>query len=374
MLESFLELLEGRRSEEIIWTADLEYWICGQRQSGTLDEKYEGENGRLRLCKNLGIMPYYWYEDFWLAEPVYDGIDVAEEKRGFETICIWKTPFGQLEKQSAFMVESSSQACIKHPVQSETDLKMLLYVLEHRHLLPTCLENYNRRCRLYAEYDGLPSIAMPRSPLSALAVEWCGIENLVYLMLDCPDLIRCILELFEKQEKPVLDAVCKAAPPLVLFADNLTSEVYTPYFDEFMAEPYRRRIDQLHAAGVRCAVHLDGTVRGLLPKLAEVGFDAVEALTPAPVGDVAVNEMRNLAGNNRVILWGGIPGAMFCKPYSWNDVQSHLEKLLDSWQWQRFVLGVADQVPPNGDIEICRKISEVLCGGPPKLKASIQHK
>ena len=127
-----------------------------------------------------------------------------------------------------------------------------------------------------------------------------------------------------------------------------------------MAAFYRSRLEKLHTAGVKCAVHLDGTVRGLLPKLAEVGFDAIEAVTPQPAGDVAVEEMRDIAQNDQVILWGGVPGAMFSTPYTWNDMESHLRKLLDSWSGTRFVVGVADQVPPDGNIQYCKKIAEMI--------------
>jgi hypothetical protein len=113
-------------------------------------------------------------------------------------------------------------------------------------------------------------------------------------------------------------------------------------------------------AGVRCAVHLDGTVKGLLPKLAANGFDAVEALTPQPAGDLPVEDMRAVAGNPAVILWGGVPGVMFAPPYTWRDMQSHIRRVLRAWQDTPFILGVADQVPPDGDIDFCHRIAEEI--------------
>ena len=117
---------------------------------------------------------------------------------------------------------------------------------------------------------------------------------------------------------------------------------------------------RLHAVGTAAAVHLDGTIRGLLPKLAAAGFDSVEALTPQPVGDVAIEDLRALAGNPRTILWGGIPGAMFAPPYTWVDMEAHIRQLLDAWRGTPFIVGVADQVPPDGDITFCPKIAELL--------------
>lgn len=104
----------------------------------------------------------------------------------------------------------------------------------------------------------------------------------------------------------------------------------------------------------------DGTIRGLLSKLVSVGMDAIEALTPFPAGDVGVEEMRSVAGNDKVILWGGVPGVMFAPPFTWKEMAAHLEKLIAAWSGTPFVVGTADQVPPNGDIEMVKKISDFL--------------
>ncbi len=73
----------------------------------------------------------------------------------------------------------------------------------------------------------------------------------------------------------------------------------------------------------------------------------------------ATSDMRALAGNDRAILWGGVPGVMFAPPYTWDDMRRHVEWALDLWKGQPFVLGVADQVPPDGNIEFVRKVGEM---------------
>lgn len=360
MRESLLKLLRGEKPDEVVWTADISYWITGQRQSGKFNRSLDTEEGYLHFSQQLGILPYYWYAKFWLGEPRYRRVKIKTRQQGHQTEVTWHTPVGELSQITEFMPESCSGGCTKHPVESEEDLKVLIALLEDRHLEPAGLEDYRRRCEWWAKFDGLPCIALPRSPLSAFFYEWAGVQNAVYLLADHPDLVQRILELLEEQEEPILEAVCQAAPPLVHFPDNLSSENLTGCFDQHMAARYRRRVERLHSAGVRCAVHLDGTVRGLLPRLAACGIDAVEALTPQPVGDVAVEEMRNVAGSPTVILWGGVPGAMFAPPFDWPTMKAHVEKLLASWQGTPFVVGVADQVPPDGDIQMCRQIADLL--------------
>jgi hypothetical protein len=117
----------------------------------------------------------------------------------------------------------------------------------------------------------------------------------------------------------------------------------------------------LHAAGQFAVVHLDGTVRGLLPALAACGFDGIEAITPVPVGDVAIEELRNLTGHERTILWGGLPGAMFCSPWTATDIQAQTRRWLNALGNDgRLIVGSADQVPPDGEIELCRVVVDTI--------------
>ena len=51
---------------------------------------------------------------------------------------------------------------------------------------------------------------------------------------------------------------------------------------------------------------------------------------------------------------------MFAPPFTWKSMKKHVESVLKSWKNRPFVLCVADQVPPDGDIDFCRRISD-LC-------------
>ncbi len=363
-LDNFLRLLCGDQPGGVVWTADLSYWIAGRQADGTADPAWKTERGYLDLHRSLGVMPYYDYERFWTGRAVYDTtVRESVETEGSITARLWETPVGTLREESRYLAESACHGVTRHPVRTAADLDILLYLLEHRRLEPDNLGDYRQRRELWERFDGLPCLGLPRSPLCALAYEWVGIEALTFLLLDEPDRVARAMALLEAQEAPVLEAVCEAAPPLVHFPDNLSSDNLTGFYDEYLAPTHRRRLSKLHAAGVKAAVHLDGTVAGLLPKLVASGFDAVEALTPQPAGDLDVAAMRALAGNEQVILWGGVPGVMFAPPYTWDDMRRHVERVLEIWQGQRFVLGVADQVPPDGDIAFVNRIAEMLHHG-----------
>ena len=359
--EAFLRLLAGEAAGRWVWTADLTYWISGRQQDGTADPAWQTETGYLELHRRLGVMPYFWYPDFAAGRPRFGpAVECRTERTGDLTVRFLRTPAGELREESRFVAASCSQAITRHFVNTADDLRVLLSAVRHRRVEPVDLRAYRARCERWAAYDGLPSLGLPRSPLSAFFYEWAGVQNGVFLLYDCPDETAELLALLAAQEQDTLEAVAAAAPPLLHFPDNLTSDNLTSFFAAHYAPHYRRRLAVLRPAGVRTAVHLDGTVRGLLPKLAAVGLDAVEALTPRPAGDVALGDLRALAGNDRVILWGGLPGAMFAPPFTWRDMAAHLETLVATWAGQRVVVGVADQVPPDGDLSFCRRIADFL--------------
>jgi hypothetical protein len=361
MLESLLHLLDGQPPRQIVWTADVTYWIAGRQEDGSALPQWDTEEGYLQLHNDLGIFPYYHYKTFWAGEPRYDAsVELVEQRHDNVHTSHIKTPRGELTKRSVYSPDSCSLGIVKHFVKTEADLDVLLDLIERRTLTPSNLDDWPARRNLWKSHDGYPCIGLPRSPLASLFVEWAGLESATYLIMDCPQKVQPLLQMMEEQESPILDAVCRLAPTLVHFPDNLTSESLTGLYDPYMAGPHRRRIDRLHAAGVKCAVHLDGAVKGLLPKLVRSGFDAVEALTPRPAGDLTPEQMRDLADSPSVILWGGVPGVMFAPPYTWPQMKAHVERLLVAWKGQPFVLGVADQVPPDGHIDFCRKIADLV--------------
>lgn len=360
MREAFLQLLNGERPRETVWCVDLTYYVDAHVAAGDAPARWQDEIGHLELCRELGCLPYFWYDRFWAGTPAFEGVEVDAETAGATRRQTWRSPAGTLTGITERLGGSWSDAPVQYPVQTEADLDVWLDILTRRRLEPANLDEYRARLELWARYDGVPCLGLPRSPLPAFITEWAGVAHGALLLADCPDKVAAGLALLEKQEQAILDAVAHLLPPVVHFPDNLSSDNLTPFFDSHLAGPYRRRLARLHAAGVRCAVHLDGAVRGLLPKLAGVGFDAVEAVTPQPVGDVSLQEMRALAGRDDLVLWGGVPGAMFAPPFDWPRMERHVAALLDAWRGTPFIVGSADQLPPNGDLSWVRRIADRL--------------
>jgi hypothetical protein len=307
------------------------------------------------------VMPYYYYPRFWLARPCYDpSVKVTTDRRGNATRTVWRTPAGEIWEEQAYQPMSCSTACTKLAVETADDLRVMIDLVERRSLEPVNLDDYPARLARWRKSGGLPALALPRSPLSAFLYEWAGVTAGIYLLADHPGPVGRIFELMQRQEEPVLEAVARRAPPLVHFADNLSADTQGGLYERYLRPVHEHRLSVLHEAGTRCAVHLDGSVRGILNKVVEAGFDAVEALTPQPGGDLPAESMREESGSATVVLWGGVPGILFAPPFTWDDVSAHVRSVLAAWRGTPFVLGVADQIPPDGDVSFCPKIADLV--------------
>jgi hypothetical protein len=118
---------------------------------------------------------------------------------------------------------------------------------------------------------------------------------------------------------------------------------------------------RIRAAGKISCIHMDGTLRGLLARVASAGFDFIEAMTPAPAGDVPVGEWAKLAGSNRRVLWGGLPGVYFTDKVGEAEFERHAREVMDVMRREpRYVLGVADQVPPDGLESRVRRVADLV--------------
>ena len=148
-LQAFTSLLTHRWVSRPVWTADVSYWLSARQTDGTADPAWGSEEGYLDLCMDLGIMPYYWYDRFWLAEDAYDDtVTLTTRRSGDITTQEWRTPVGHLVGEQTYLPSSYSTGHSRFSVQTVDDLEVLVWMVEHRALEPRCLEDYAERCEL----------------------------------------------------------------------------------------------------------------------------------------------------------------------------------------------------------------------------------
>jgi len=382
--ENFIRMFRGEPTDRVLWVSDLTYWRDSQIIQGTLSEEYRGNDGFLRLHLDLGVMPYYIYaiDDESPGDPGRDGVSVHQiggsgrpyngvfglryedvkvvnsEKDG-----IIETRFivgrKELVQKKRWLPGSFCYGFIEYPVKTVEDLKYLHGIVENYNFFPT-IDDYEYLNEKWGEH-GVPIAALPRSPMSALITDWMGLENFIFASFDFPDEIRRILEHIDRANDAAFDIILDSPAEVFHFCDNLSASNCASFFKEYADEYYKKRFRQLHRHGKKAAVHIDGTVRGILGQVAATGADAAEALTPKPVGDLEIYELRREADNSEIILWGGFPGGMFTRQFDYDDLDRQVDAFFKCYHDEGpFIAGSADQIPPDADLEYVKYVSERL--------------
>lgn len=355
--ERLLAVFSGQRPDHLPWFGDLGYWRAAHDAMGDLREIYRGHEGYVRLHRDYHCGMYLGFTGVYGMRSDAR-IEITRRQDGDRVFTTYTTPFAEMTGEQVYLPDTGSTAWVRYPVATPDHLAIIRYMYEAQEVFPA-YEHWLEGDALTGD-QGIHVATIPRGGVSSLLAEWCGVTNLVYLLADARDEVERTIEVMLARNSRIIDIICGSPAPLVEFCDNLTGEVVTRLFRDYQFDFYVEHIRKLHAVGKKTLSHVDGTLKGILPLMAATGLDAAEAVTPEPCGDVAVADLRELAGPN-LIIFGGMPGAIFAPPFTADDVRRQVESILEHhWEYGKFVLGAADQVPPNADMSLVRLTGE-LC-------------
>ncbi len=330
---------------------------------GKLPERYEGW-GVVDLYRDYGIGGM----EQVLANPwrqTYDTDEIAvksweEEREGKRLIHVeWTTPVGSLHQVQQFEPLGYTWAYLEYPCKTSADLRTLQFLCHHTQFEA----DYSHQLLQIEKWggEGIPGTIPPRMPMADLLVIWMGVTNTVYALLDDREEVHRTLDALDERDERLYPIVCDSPAPLVCFGENISAEVVGPkVFRDYYLPYHIKRSAQVRKAGKHTLVHIDGTMRGVLEQVAASGIQCAQSLTPAPVGDLTPRQMRELAGPE-VLLWTGVPGALFSPLYPAQTVERCVREILEELMEEgKVLIGTCDQVPPDGDMERVRLVSELV--------------
>lgn len=350
-------VFDGRKPDGMVWFGDLGYWHGAHEQIGDLPERWRGAEGRSRMHRELGVGEYIpGCCAFDLLEG--DEVKVVENLSGNLRARQWQTPVGNLIERWEYSPISFSWGHTEFPVKEPEDMKVVRFIFSRRRYV-ACPDKVTKLDRDMGSH-GLPVIATHPSPMADLYKTWVGIMTLSYMLADAPDEIDKTIAVMKDAQEPMWQITAESSCRYVMLCENFTAEGMGGLFDRYFRDLLKVKIALLHRSGKKVMCHIDGTLRGLVERLPGIGVDCLDAATPKPVGDVGLHEIRPLVGPDILIL-GGLPGAMFAPPFKARDMEQHVMEIFRLHkEGGKFMLGVADQVPPNGDLELVRLVSRLV--------------
>ncbi|MEN6310200.1 MAG: uroporphyrinogen decarboxylase family protein [Acidobacteriota bacterium] len=356
--ERVLTLLGGGRPDRVPWFGDLDYWATALIGRGLKPRDFKESAAYLDWHRALGVG--FYLQGYVPFRTVIEHCRVTERRDGTARRRTIETPHGVLAETWTWLPDSFAEAPTEHLVKSPADLKAYRYVFENTRYEPDyALAGLRRR---QAGDIGIVVGYLPKSPFMQMAALDAGIVAVTEIFADDPDELAGTLAAARAAQDRAARIAVDSPAEVLMIPENLSSEVVGPRFYEmFMRDYHEAWTGRIRAAGKFSCVHLDGTLRGLLRQVASAGFTFIEAMTPAPAGDLEVGRWAEWCGNASTVLWGGLPGVYFTDLISDAEFERHVRSVLEVMTSRpRYVLGVADQVPPDGLESRVRRVGQMV--------------
>lgn len=356
--ERILTILRGEQPDQVPWCGDLDYWANSLIRRGLKATNFILSDDYIRWHRELGVG--FYLQGYFPFKQILSKCDVHEWCEGNKHFKEISTPVGTVRECWEYIPVSFCDAPVERFLKSESDIPVLKFIYENSRFEPDY--NIAELRKKQVGDQGVVLCYLPKSPFMHLMALEAGIESVTMAALTMPDDFKDLLDTMSKVFDQAAQIAVESPAEILMIPENLSSEMVGPdLFKLYMYDYQKEWTAKIRAAGKHSFIHIDGTLGGLLKEEASVGFSVLEALTPYPVGDLKFEDLAGIAGNSKSILWGGIPGSYFTDCVSDEEFDRHVKYLLSIMTKEpRFVLGVADQVPPDGLEYRVKRVSSLV--------------
>ena len=362
--ERVLTLLAGGRPDRVPWFGDIDYWATSLIGRGLKPVGFKESNAYIEWHRDLRVG--FYLQGYFPFKTIIENCRVTEWREGAARRRRVETPRGTLTETWTWLPESFSEAPTEHLVKSAADLAAYAYMFENMRF-DADYALAERRARQVGEM-GVVLCYLPKSPFMQMVALDAGIATVTEIHADAPGELEATLAAVRRAHDRAARIALESPAEVLMIPENLSSEVVGPRFYKlYMRDYHETWSGRIASAGKFSCVHLDGTLKGLLRQVCGAGFTFVEAMTPAPVGDLEVERWAEWCGRQEkenkkeTVFWGGLPGVYFTDKVPEAEFERHVRAVLRVMTSRpRYVLGVADQVPPDGLERRVRRVAELV--------------
>ena len=348
-----LAVFRGQNPGGILWQPRLEFWYAVNKKRGLLPP-------HLQDASLLDLYDYCHASIRYFVSPlrhefrdVEARVEWPDEK---SRRIVYETPVGRLQEEVHYDAWGLSAYHSEYRLKTAEDFRVYEYMLQHE-TWEWDQAAYERQIAAVGG-RGAPQFFFRRSPIQGLFIENMGFESTIFMLADQPKVIERYFEIAAAADDALYDVLCEAPIEIMNFGENIDHHMDSPrLWRKWLAPYYTRRAEQMRAAGKRTHIHVDGAMKQLIGPIRESVFDGIEAATPLPQGDVTIEEIKSALGDK--ILLDGIPAVYFLPMYPLDELIDCTRRLIDLFH-PRLVLGISDEIPPDGDIERVRLIGEMV--------------
>lgn len=338
-------VLKGEQPDCVPWFGDLDYWATSLVCRGQKPENFRLSDEYIQWHRDLGVG--FYLQGFFPFRTHIERCRVNEYREGHTRIREIETPKGTLRERWQWLEQSFTEGPVEHLVKTPADLSAYIFMHEN-----SFYEADNTIIDIRQDQIGEAGILLayvPKSPLMQMVARDAGIMAVMDLLMTVPDELQQAIDALRNSHDKAARISTDSAVDALMITENLSAEMIGPHLFELYMQDYQRHwAREIEKAGKFSCIHMDGTLRGLLKEEAAVGLTFIEAMTPAPVGDLAIENWKTFCGDTDTVFWGGIPGCYLTEMISDGEFDDFVLRVLEVMRSEpRYVLGIADQAPPD---------------------------
>ena len=352
------DVIKGTSNGKIVWQPRIGCWYDDRMfQNGTLPEPYAGLS-LPEIYQKLGCSARTY--DYYGCYKRIDDPRVRKYSRRISEYLTEETteaPVGKLTEVIQSNASNSGVYPVKWPVTSLEEMKVDAWIQERAtyEFDSELFDSINKK------WGGLciPSTVYPKVGVQWLTQQAMGLENAIYALHDHPDEVRAYLRVISQNQELLMKVMADSPIECINFGGHGDSRLLSPKMMEEYLMPECQRMNEIfHKAGKFTISHWDGSVKALLKYARELGFDAIEGITPDPQGDVALDAMKEALGDG-IFLMDGIAALLFNPLYPVSRLIDQTKRVIELFA-PKLVLGISDELPSTGDIGRIYIVGEIV--------------
>lgn len=386
--ERMLATVRGEMPDMLPFVPRIDLWFHSNKKRGTLPEKYRdaksadeiaisegwalhkvilefmsfGEDAIIDRCLGIYRVPTQGF-----VSRLSRDVDRRVERRGDEFHVEYKTPLGNVSGTFVF-TETMRRSGISEPwtkehvLKTPEDYKILGFIFENMIVEPA--------------YDKFTSwseeIGENGMPVAYALTAGSPMHHIMKLLVDSTDFYYR----YKDQEKEmsylatrigvyfdkVIEVMSRSPADVVLMGANFDAMLtYPPFFKKQILPWLKKASDIFHRNNKLLLCHPDGENKGLMDILYESGMDIADSVCPFPMTKISIAEYYD-RWSDKITIIGGIPSNMMLEESASDaEFEEFMETLFRAIApGSRFILGVADTVPPDASFERLQYIQEMV--------------
>jgi corrinoid protein of di/trimethylamine methyltransferase len=384
--ERILKAIRGEMPDRLPFAPRLDLWYTANAQAGTLPERHKNRTfdqiARAEGWALHKINPEYqksrkpednlhWalgilsYKESVFGLRFSPDVDMEVKESGGRTKIIYHTPAGSVSTTTVYTEEMrragvSNFWVEEHVLKGAKDYRPVGYIFESLKLYRDDRDFLQWKADIGE--DGVPFTLAGRaaSPMHHIQKYFVDATDFYFHYHDYAQEMQALAEGMGSFFDQIIQLVGDSQAEVVYWGANFDDMITYPAFFEKDIVPWvRKAADILGRKGKYVSCHCDGENLGLLDLIRDSGMHIAEAITPAPMTKVPIEEYYR-RWSDKLTLFGGIPSILLLREStSDEEFEAYLDHLFKAVSpGKRMILGIADSTPPKAVFERLVRIGE----------------